>query len=587
MAIELFGFRIGKAEDEAKKAAQIPSFVQEQKDDGAVEIAPGGAYGTFVDLEGTAKSEAELISRYREMSMNAEVEAAVDDIVNEALVTDADASVVRIVMDDLKQSSRVKKRIEEEFDQILELLDFSNICYEIFRRWYVDGRLYYHIMIDIKNPREGIKELRYIDPRRIRKVRIPQKKQNSDSAKERNPTVPAYSEYYLYNPSGLAGAAHSQGVKISPDSVCYVNSGLLDNRNRMVLSYLHKAIKPLNQVRMLEDAVVIYRLSRAPERRIFYIDVGNLPKPKAEQYLRDIMIKHKNRLVYDASTGEVRDDRKFMTMLEDFWLPRREGARGTEITTLPGGQNLGEMTDVDYFRKKLYEALSVPISRLDPNGSFTLGRSNEITRDEVKFARFIGRLRHRFTMLFDHLMGIQLALKGVMSREEWYEMRSYIKYDFQKDNYFSELKDQEVLTSRLQLLNTISPYVGVYYTKEWVQKNVLRMSDDEIQKLGSEIEIDSADQMDQAVAANKSQPEMMPDDSSENVRQNAKKSAPFSESFDDGVVALTEDDKKLIENMSQVLESIEADEFIDISKIDLSDIDIDDKINSIKRGLKK
>jgi hypothetical protein len=587
MAIELFGFRIGKAEDDAKKAAQIPSFVQEQKDDGAVEIAPGGAYGTFVDLEGTAKSEAELISRYREMSMNAEVEAAVDDIVNEALVTDADASVVRIVMDDLKQSSRVKKRIEEEFDQILELLDFSNICYEIFRRWYVDGRLYYHIMIDIKNPREGIKELRYIDPRRIRKVRIPQKKQNSDSAKERNPTVPAYSEYYLYNPSGLAGAAHSQGVKISPDSVCYVNSGLLDNRNRMVLSYLHKAIKPLNQVRMLEDAVVIYRLSRAPERRIFYIDVGNLPKPKAEQYLRDIMIKHKNRLVYDASTGEVRDDRKFMTMLEDFWLPRREGARGTEITTLPGGQNLGEMTDVDYFRKKLYEALSVPISRLDPNGSFTLGRSNEITRDEVKFARFIGRLRHRFTMLFDHLMGIQLALKGVMSREEWYEMRSYIKYDFQKDNYFSELKDQEVLTSRLQLLNTISPYVGVYYTKEWVQKNVLRMSDDEIQKLGSEIEIDSADQMDQAVAANKSQLEMMPDESPEKKKQDTKKPAPFSESFDDGVVALTEDDKKLIENMSQVLESIEADEFIDISKIDLSDIDIDDKINSIKRGLKK
>jgi hypothetical protein len=587
MAIELFGFRIGKAEDEAKKAAQIPSFVQEQKDDGAVEIAPGGAYGTFVDLEGTAKSEAELISRYREMSMNAEVEAAVDDIVNEALVTDADASVIRIVMDDLKQSARVKKRIEEEFDQILELLDFSNICYEIFRRWYVDGRLYYHIMIDIKNPREGIKELRYIDPRRIRKVRIPQKKQNSDAAKDKNPTVPAYSEYYLYNPSGLAGAAHSQGVKISPDSVCYVNSGLLDNRNRMVLSYLHKAIKPLNQVRMLEDAVVIYRLSRAPERRIFYIDVGNLPKPKAEQYLRDIMIKHKNRLVYDASTGEVRDDRKFMTMLEDFWLPRREGARGTEITTLPGGQNLGEMTDVDYFRKKLYEALSVPISRLDPNGSFTLGRSNEITRDEVKFSRFIGRLRHRFTMLFDHLMGIQLALKGVMSREEWYEMRSYIKYDFQKDNYFSELKDQEILTSRLQLLNTISPYVGVYYTKEWVQKNVLRMSDDEIEKLGSEIEIDSADQMDQAVAANKSQPEMMPDEPPEKKKQDTKKPAPFSESFDDGIVALTEDDKKLIENMSQVLESIEADEFIDISKIDLSDIDIDDKLNGIKRGLKK
>lgn len=585
MAIELFGFRIGRAEDDAKKAVQIPSFVPEQKDDGAVEIAPGGAYGTFVDLEGTAKSEAELITRYREMSMNAEVEAAVDDIVNEALVTDSDASVVRIVMDDLKQSNRIKKLIEEEFDYILELLDFSNICYEIFRRWYVDGRLYYHVMIDVKNPKDGIKELRYVDPRRIRKVRVPQKKEN-DAAKNKNPTVPAYSEYYLYNPAGLAGAAYSQGVKISPDSICYVNSGLLDNRNRMVLSYLHKAIKPLNQVRMLEDAVVIYRLSRAPERRIFYIDVGNLPKPKAEQYLRDIMIRHKNRLVYDASTGEVRDDRKFMTMLEDFWLPRREGARGTEITTLPGGQNLGEMTDVDYFRKKLYEALSVPISRLDPNGSFTLGRSNEITRDEVKFGRFIGRLRHRFTMLFDHLMGIQLALKGIMTREEWFEMRSYITYDFQKDNYFTELKEQEVLTSRLQLLNTISPYVGMYYTKEWVQKNVLRMSDDEIKKLESEMQIDSADQMDQAIAANKSQPEVMPDEQNDKKKQDNKKPAPFSESFDDGIISLTEDEKTLIENMTQVLESVDSQDFVDISRLDLSDPEIDGMINRAK-GLKK
>jgi len=586
MAIELFGFRIGRAEDDAKKAVQIPSFVPEQKDDGAVEIAPGGAYGTFVDLEGTAKSEAELITRYREMSMNAEVEAAVDDIVNEALVTDADASVVRIVMDDLKQPDRIKKRIEEEFDYILELLDFSNICYEIFRRWYVDGRLYYHIMIDVKRPADGIKELRYVDPRRIRKVRVPQKKEN-DAAKNKNPTVPAYSEYYLYNPAGLAGSAYSQGIKISPDSICYVNSGLLDNRNRMVLSYLHKAIKPLNQVRMLEDAVVIYRLSRAPERRIFYIDVGNLPKPKAEQYLRDIMIKHKNRLVYDATTGEVRDDRKFMTMLEDFWLPRREGARGTEITTLPGGQNLGEMTDVDYFRKKLYEALSVPISRLDRNGGFTLGRSNEITRDEIKFARFISRLRHRFTMLFDHLMGIQLALKGVMNREEWLEMRSYIRYDFQKDNYFTELKDQEVLSSRLQLLNTISPYVGMYYTKEWVQKNVLRMSDDQIKELESNMQIDSANQMDQAIAANKAQPEMTPDDEPpQKKNQENKRPAPFSESFDDGVVSLTEDEKNLVEDMTQVLESVNSREFIDtLTILDLSDPELDDMINQAK-GLK-
>lgn len=569
MAIELFGFRIGRADEDAKKAVQIPSFVPEQKDDGAVEIAPGGAYGTFVDLEGTAKSEAELITRYREMSMNPEVEAAVDDIVNEALVTDQDASVVRITMDDLKQPNRIKKRIEEEFDEVLELLDFSNICYEIFRRWYVDGRLYYHIMIDVSNPRDGIKELRYVDPRRIRKVRVPQKKENGDVTKDKNPTVPAYSEYYLYNPAGLAGAAYSQGVKISPDSICYVNSGLLDNRNRMVLSHLHKAIKPLNQTRMLEDAVVIYRLSRAPERRIFYIDVGNLPKPKAEQYLRDMMIRHKNRLVYDASTGEVRDDRKFMTMLEDFWLPRREGARGTEITTLPGGQNLGEMADVDYFRKKLYQSLSVPISRLEPDGQFSLGRSNEITRDEVKFSRFIGRLRHRFTMLFDHLMEIQLALKGVMSREEWREMRSYIKYDFQKDNYFTELKDQEVLTSRLQLLNTISPYINQFYTKEWVQKNVLRFSDEEIEEMESNMKESSADEMDQAIQAKKAEPEQMPDEPKQ-----------ANESYNNK--PLSEDEKALVDAMSKAIEVLNEGDIIDITRVD------DDEFETNRtRGLRR
>lgn len=546
MAIELFGFRIGRAEDEARKAVEIPSFVPEQKDDGAVEIAPGGAYGTFVDLEGTAKSEAELITRYREMSMNAEVEAAVDDIVNEALVSDGDASVVRIEMDDLKQPDRVKKRIEEEFNTVLELLDFSNICYEIFRRWYVDGRLYYHIMIDVKNPREGIKELRYVDPRRIRKVRIPQRKTQSDTAKDKNPTVPAYSEYYLYNPAGLAGAAYSQGVRISPDSICYVNSGLLDNRNRMVLSHLHKAIKPLNQVRMLEDAVVIYRLSRAPERRIFYIDVGNLPKPKAEQYLRDMMVRHKNRLVYDASTGEVRDDRKFMTMLEDFWLPRREGARGTEITTLPGGQNLGEMADVEYFKKKLYQALSVPVSRLEPEGQFSLGRSSEITRDEVKFNKFVTRLRHRFTMLFDHLLEIQLVLTGVMSREEWHEMRSYIKYDFQKDNYFSELKDQEILTSRLSLLSQVDQYTGRYFTKRWIQKNVLRMSDDDIEEMDAEIAESDANDMDNRIADARSQPEIQDDE-----EEQSKQDKPQVE---ESVKPLSEEDKKLIERMTRVLE---------------------------------
>jgi hypothetical protein len=346
----------------------------------------------------------------------------------------------------------------------------------------------------------------------------------------------------------------------------------------MVLSHLHKAIKPLNQTRMLEDAVVIYRLSRAPERRIFYIDVGNLPKPKAEQYLRDMMIRHKNRLVYDASTGEVRDDRKFMTMLEDFWLPRREGARGTEITTLPGGQNLGEMADVDYFRKKLYQSLSVPISRLEPDGQFSLGRSNEITRDEVKFSRFIGRLRHRFTMLFDHLMEIQLALKGVMSREEWRELRSYIKYDFQKDNYFSELKDQEILSSRLQLLNTISPYINQFYTKEWVQKNVLRFTDEQIEEMESEMEEASADQMDQAIQAKKTEPEQMPDEPKSQTNENYDNESMVNK-------PLTEQEQALVRNMTFVMESLENDHPVDITNIDLSEID--DFIDNRTRGLKR
>ena len=487
MAIELFGFRVGKDDDATEKlAVQVPSFAPPPNLDGAMEVAPGGAYGTYVDLEGTAKNEAELVTRYREMSMYPECESAIDDVVNEAIISDERDDVISINLDKLEQPDSVKKRIEEEFKNVCKLLDLQNQAYEVFRRWYVDGRLFYHIMVDIKNPRKGIQELRYIDPRRIRKIRQPIKRtpvvgQNSKLI------APPYEEYYLFNPAGLSSGTLTQGVKISKDAISYTHSGLLDARNRMVVSHLHKAIKPLNQLRMLEDAVVIYRLARAPERRIFYIDVGNLPKAKAEQYVRDMMVRHKNRLVYDANNGEVKDSRKFMTMLEDYWLPRREGGRGTEITTLPGGENLGQMEDVDYFRKKLYKSLSVPISRLEPEGQFSLGRNGEITRDEVKFAKFIERLRDRFSHLFDNLLEIQLLLTGVMTRDEWKEMKDSIKYDFQRDNYYAEIKEQDMLNNRLSVLGIVDAYVGKYYSVEWIRKNVLRQTEDEIKEMDAQM----------------------------------------------------------------------------------------------------
>jgi hypothetical protein len=478
--MQLFGFQIKRADPAETKDQQ--SFVPPQFDDGAVEIAPGGSYGTFVDLEGSAKSEAELVTRYREMSLQPECDSAVDDVVNEAIVIDDLASPVDIVLDELKQPASVKKRIHEEFEHVLKLLDFNNKAYELFRRWYVDGRIYHHIIIDTKNPREGIQEIRYIDPRKIRKVREPIK------GKDPRTGASVYKEtreYYLYNPKGITNS--NLGIKIAPDSISHVTSGLIDSRNHMILGHLHKAIKPLNQLRMLEDATVIYRLARAPERRIFYIDVGNLPKMKAEQYLRDMMVKHKNRLVYDAQTGEVRDDRKFMTMLEDFWLPRREGGRGTEITTLPGGQNLGEMEDVDYFRRKLYKALNVPITRMESENQFNLGRASEITRDELKFSRFVKRLRVKFSDLFDGLLEIQLVLKGVTTRAEWKEMKNQIVYDFINDNYFDELKQQEIMTERLRLANEVDPLLGKYYSMRWVRKNVLHMDDEEMQQIDKEI----------------------------------------------------------------------------------------------------
>ena len=493
MAFELFGFKIGKIEDEVKEAISIPSFVPKPNEDGAVEIAPGGSYGTYIDLESTAKSEIELVTKYRQMAQQPDIDLAIQDIVNEAIINDKTQLPVTLNLDRLDQPARVKTKLTEEFRKLLTLLDFQNMAHDIFQRWYVDGRIYYHMMIDSKNPREGIKELRYIDPRRMRKLRVPITNRTDAMQNDKSSVVRPFQEYYLYNKSGHTNMGTvTQGVKISPDSICHVHSGLLDERNSMVLSHLHKAMKPFNQLRMLEDATVIYRLARAPERRIFYIDVGNLPKMKAEQYLRDMMVKHKNRLVYDASTGEVRDDRKFMTMLEDYWLPRREGNRGTEITTLPGGQNLGQLEDVEYFRKKLYQSLNVPISRMLSESTFNMGKSSEITRDEIKFTKLIARLRSRFSHVFDKILETQLVLTGVMSKVEWKEIKDYISYDFQEDNYYAELKEQEILSQRMNLLQVADAYVGRYYSQDWIRRNILRLSEDEIQKLDDQMGTEQA-----------------------------------------------------------------------------------------------
>ena len=586
MAIELFGFRIGRDNDVAEKqAVQIPSFAPPPNLDGAMEVAPGGAYGTYVDLEGTAKNEAELVTRYREMSMYPECESAVDDVVNEAIISNEHDDPVSLNLDKLEQPDSIKKRIEEEFNEILTLLDFNSMAYEIFRRWYIDGRLFYHIMIDTAQPRKGIQELRYIDPRRIRKIRQPIKRtpvvgQNSKLI------APPYEEYYLFNPAGLSSGTLTQGVKISKDAICYVHSGLLDARNRMVLSHLHKAIKPLNQLRMLEDAVVIYRLARAPERRIFYIDVGNLPKAKAEQYVRDMMVRHKNRLVYDANNGEIKDARKFMTMLEDYWLPRREGGRGTEITTLPGGENLGQMDDVDYFRKKLYKSLSVPISRLEPDGQFSLGRSGEITRDEVKYAKFVERLRDRFTHLFDYLLEIQLLLKGVMTREEWKDMKKDIKYDFQRDNYYAEIKEQDMINNRLAVLGVVDAYAGKYYSVEWIRKNILRQTEDEMKEMDQQIAAEGevqAEADEEQMQAQQQQQQMQQDANNQAADNQAKqaqkeKSTPQKleikvkhevpgskkvtkeETLPFVPKTLTEEDKKLIESMTRAIEKVSKED---------------------------
>lgn len=479
--MELFGFEFKRKE----KEEELPSFApKSDQDDGAVTISAGGAYGTYVDLDGTVRTEAELVTKYREMALVPECDSAIDEIVNESIAID-EKNLIEIDLDSLKISPQLKEIIKTEFDNCLNLIDFNNYAYEIFRRWYIDGRLYYHTLIDEKNPKEGIKELRFIDPRKIRKIREVQKKRPKANTPTEINLTKTVNEYYIYNDKGFnfgnkAVGTNTTGLKIAKDSILHVVSGITDNQGQMVLGYLHKAIKPLNQLSTLEDALVIYRLARAPERRIWYIDVGNLPKMKAEQYVRDIMVKHKNRLIYDAATGQVRDDRKFMTMLEDYWLPRREGGRGTEVSTLPGGQNLGEMQDVMYFQKKFLQALNVPVSRLNSDALFSVGRATEITRDEVKFSRFIVRLRSRFSHLFLELLKKQLILKGVTTPEDWEFLKSGIRFEFAKDNYFAELKDAEIRQNRLLQARDYQDMAGKYFSHRWIRQNVLQQSDDDV-----------------------------------------------------------------------------------------------------------
>ena len=500
---KFLGFTIGK-DDEEVPEERLQAFSLPENQDAAVELqgptVTGGAYGTYLDLEGTVKNEIELITRYREMAMNPEVELAIDDIINESVITEQGKSPVSISLGNVDIPESIKTKIADEFDEILRLLAFHEYAYDIFKKWYVDGRLYYHIMIDTKNPKDGIQELRAIDPRKIKKARETKgKKLNGDQVISLPKNL---TEYYLYYPGGLStrvggmgGPNTQQAIKITNDAICHIHSGILDSGNKMILGNLHKAIKPMNQLKMLEDATVIYRISRAPERRIFYVDVGNLPKVKAEQYLSGIMSKFKNKVVYDTETGEVRDDRKHMSMLEDFWLPRREGGRGTEITTLPGGTNLGEIEDIIYFKKKLYKALGVPVSRLEPEGSFSLGRATEISRDEVKFGKFVNRLRYRFTSLFDDLLGKQLQLKGIISKDDWEVIKTLVEYKFRQDSHFSELKHTEIMRERLEIAQTMDEYVGKYYSKDWLRKNVLNQTEEEIRLIDQEManEIDSGE----------------------------------------------------------------------------------------------
>ena len=487
----LFGFSI---EDTEQISPGVVSPVPENNADGADYYLTSGFFGSYVDIEGIYRTEFDLIKRYREMALHPECDSAIEDIVNEAIVSDTHDSPVEIELSNLNASDGIKRRIREEFKAVKDLLDFDKKCHEIYRNWYIDGRIHYHKVIDLKKPEEGIVELRYIDAMKIRYIRQ-QKKTDKDNIRLANINTdnpmeyefPEIEEYFVYSPKSTypsqmpsAMAGGNKGIKMTRDSIAYCTSGLVDRNKGSTLSYLHKAIKAVNQLRMIEDSLVIYRLSRAPERRIFYIDVGNLPKIKAEQYLRDVMMRYRNKLVYNADTGEIKDDKKYMSMLEDFWLPRREGGRGTEITTLPGGQNLGEITDIKYFQEKLYKSLNVPPTRIGGDGGFNLGRSSEILRDEVKFSKFVGRLRKRFSNLFNDILKTQLLLKNVITPEDWDIMSEHIQYDFLYDNHFAELKDSELMAERLTMVASAEPYVGRYFSQDYLRRKILRQTDEEI-----------------------------------------------------------------------------------------------------------
>ena len=497
---KLFGFSI---DDTEKKSKSVVSPVPVNNEDGVDNYIASGFYGSYVDIEGQYRTEFDLIKRYREMSLHPEADGAIEDVVNEAIVSDLYDSPIEIELSNLNATDKLKKAIREEFKYIKELLDFDKKSHEIFRNWYVDGRLYYHKVIDLKNPQEGIKELRYIDPMKMRFVRQEKKQDrnligpNIPSRDEsKNGIAPEIEEYFMYTPkpsyptSTLAGGGGAKGTRIAKDAITYCTSGLVDRNKGNVLSYLHKAIKALNQLRMIEDSLVIYRLSRAPERRIFYIDVGNLPKVKAEQYLKEVMSRYRNKLVYDANTGEIRDDRKYMSMMEDFWLPRREGGRGTEITTLPGGQNLGELTDVQYFQTKLYKALNVPAGRLESGTSFNIGRSSEITRDELKFTKFVGKLRKKFSDLFQDTLKTQLILKSVITPEDWDDMKEHIQYDYLYDNHFTELKNLEMMTEKLNVIAAMDPYVGKYFSTNHIRSEILGQTEKQMEEMDVEMKDD-------------------------------------------------------------------------------------------------
>ena len=481
---ELFGFSITRLK---KQSDPKQSFTVAPADDGTQTIAAGGYFGQYLDMEGTAKTEADLIRRYREIALHPECDLAVEDIVNEAIVANENKEAVRVNVNNLPYGKDVRRKIEDEFKEVLRLMNFNTKGHDIFRRWYVDGRLFYQKIIDRNSTTKGITELKYLDPRKIKRIReVRKKRPEGVTGPNMLTVVDEFVEYYLFNEKGVINST-SGGIKIAPDTIAYCPSGLVDQTKNMVLSYMHKAIKPVNQLRMIEDATVIYRIARAPERRIFKIDVGNLPKQKAEQYLRDVMARYRNKLVYDASTGEIRDDRNYMSMLEDFWLPSREGGRGTDISTLPGGQNLGEIADIEYFRSKLYRSLNVPVSRLESNSGFNLGRSSEITRDELKFTKFVQRLRKKFTELFNDILRTQLILKGIINEEDWQSVRDSITYDFLQDGHFAELKNTELMRERLQLANEMRDYIGKFYSVSYVRKHILKQNEREIEDIDNQI----------------------------------------------------------------------------------------------------